>query len=344
MPVHRRLRPVRDDSSSADARPPPPISRYAGHALSFEKPHRLSSTADPPLTSRLVQRVRHHRRFHRLGIDDSAIERAAAGAGTYGEFLSNLFTEVAKAKGKPLVGHKRPTYVRHMMVLDRLFPWTRFLHIVRDGRDVALSILDWARPESGKARGPGLFALWDEEPVAACALWWESLVTQGRRDGAILGSGRYLEVHYDPLVERPEEMLGAVLSFLGLHFSEEAMHFYVERFEPQLRDRADSGSVPPGSRPGDWAKRAWLPPTPGLRDWRAQMAPRDIELFEAIAGDLLEDLGYERAYPRVSAAVADVAERCRFWWATNGPKPSTSGLHRSAESRTAGAVRSRPGS
>jgi hypothetical protein len=35
------------------------------------------------------------------------------------------------------------------------------------------------------------------------------------------------------------------------------------------------------------------PPTPGLRDWRRQMDPADVATFQVIAGELLEDLGYE---------------------------------------------------
>ena len=62
------------------------------------------------------------------------------------------------------------------------------------------------------------------------------------------------------------------------------------------------------------AKDAWLPPTPGLRDWRAHMAPGDVELFEAIAGDLLTLLGYERACDSIPAAVEALGRRCRDAW------------------------------
>ena len=66
--------------------------------------------------------------------------------------------------------------------------------------------------------------------------------------------------------------------------------------------------------PGRSAKSAWLPPTPGLRDWRAQMAGRDVELFEALAGDLLSSLGYERAVPSTSLEMAEAARACLRRW------------------------------
>ena len=66
--------------------------------------------------------------------------------------------------------------------------------------------------------------------------------------------------------------------------------------------------------PGLSAKDAWLPPTTGLRDWRTDLAPADVELYEAIAGDLLSSLGYERASRTISPSVAARAERCRERW------------------------------
>jgi len=49
--------------------------------------------------------------------------------------------------------------------------------------------------------------------------------------------------------------------------------------------------------PGLDAKHAWLPITPGLRNWRSQMPVEDVERFEAVAGNLLDELGYPRAVP-----------------------------------------------
>ena len=68
------------------------------------------------------------------------------------------------------------------------------------------------------------------------------------------------------------------------------------------------------SNPGLSAKTAWLPPTSGLRDWRSEMEERDLAVFETIAGDMLTELGYERADDSFSPEVAAVALRCKNWW------------------------------
>ena len=225
---------------------------------------------------------------------------AAEEATTYGDFVSGLFQQRAVISGKPLVGDKTPFYIRYIPFLHRLFREVRFVHIIRDGRDVALSVLEWAHP----GRGPGRYPLWDDEPVAVCALWWQWTIQEARA-GAKDITGRYAEVRYEALSSQPREVLKSVLSFLDLPFAEDPLEFHRgrTRHEPGLR-----------------SKDAWLPPTPGLRDWRTQMPPRDAELFEALAGATLQELGYERASKHISPQVAAVAERCRSWWETDRVK------------------------
>jgi sulfotransferase family protein len=250
---------------------------------------------DPPLTPGLVERVRTYRRFYRLELPDAAVQRAARESSTYREFVSALYSEYGRLRGKPFAGEKTPDYVRHLPRLRALFPRARFVHMIRDGRDAALSILEWARGGKGASR----FELWEEEPVAVCALWWRWLVTTGRRDGRALGPARYHEARYEDLVAGPETMLRELASFLELPYAPEMAAFH------EGKTRHDSGLS---------AKKAWLPPTPGLRDWRTQMASRDVELFEALAGDLLSDLGYERSVGTPSSSIAAIAERCQRWW------------------------------
>ena len=249
--------------------------------------------SDPQLTDELVERVRTYHRFHRMGLPDTAVDEAAAGASTYAGFVERLYDAVARRQGKALAGEKTPDYVRHIPLLRSLFPWASIVHIVRDGRDVALSTLQWATA----TKGPGKFALWQEEPVAVCALWWAWQVGTGRRDGP--AGPRYHELRYEDLVSRPEPTLRDVAEAVGLTFSKDMLRFH----EGRRRDE-------PGLSP----KRAWLPPTSGLRDWRTTMAGGDVELFEALAGDLLGALGYERAFPSPSAPAQERAARCRDWW------------------------------
>ncbi|MFQ5740207.1 MAG: sulfotransferase [Acidobacteriota bacterium] len=258
---------------------------------------RLPTEANPTLTPDLVERVRSYHRFGRLGLSEPAFREAAAQARTYADFVSTLYREYAEKRGKPLAGEKTPDYVRHLPRLHCLFPRVKSLHIIRDGRDVALSTLQWAHEK----KGPGRLALWKKEPVAVCALWWRWLVGTGRRDGKDLGPDHYSEVFYEKLVNQCEETLRRMTTFLKLPFAPEMLAFHRGKTR---------------RKPGLSAKKAWLPPTPGLRDWRTQMKESDVELFEAIAGDLLSALGYERATRTASPTVAERAQRCLDWWTT----------------------------
>jgi hypothetical protein len=249
---------------------------------------------DPPVTEELVDWLLRYRTFARLGLDERTVRAAAASAATYRQLVAALYDAFGRERGKLLAGEKTPRYVRYLPLLHALFPGARVIHIVRDGRDVALSTLDWARPD----RGPGRFRLWREHPLAVCALSWHWHVTTGMRDGTRLGD-LYSEVRYEDLVANPERTLRRLTAGVGLPFADGMLAFHAGR---QRHERGLS------------AKAAWLPPTPGLRDWRTQLAPGDLELFEALAGDLLSRLGYERACDTISGPVASLAAAYRSAW------------------------------
>jgi Sulfotransferase family len=251
-----------------------------------------SGEVDPPLTAAAVERVRTYRRFHRLGVSDDAVATAAAVARSYADFVRRLYDELARMRGKAYAGEKTPSYVRRLPLLHGLFPQARFVHIIRDGRDVTLSALEWAT----ETKGPGKLSLWRDEPVAVAALWWRRHVEKGMSDGARLGTDRYREVRYERLVADPEPEMRRLARFLGLDDAEEMTTFHVGKTR---------------SAPGLSAKSAWLPPTPGLRNWRRAMPERDVALFEALAGDLVERLGYPLAAPAPSASMRTRADRVR---------------------------------
>jgi hypothetical protein len=265
-------------------------SHFIPRAIKDVPPH-----IDPPLTPKLVERVRSYHRFNRLGLAEDVVDEACRRSRTYSEFVSALYAAYGRQHDKPLAGEKTPDYARYLPRLQTLFPWAKTIHIIRDGRDVALSTLEWAKEN----KGPGKFALWREEPLAVCALWWRWQVGSGRRDGKTLGPAAYREARYEVLVARPEEVLCELAEFLELPFAPEMAAFY----EGRTRDD-----------PRLSAKSAWRPPTAGLRNWRTEMAERDVELFEVLAGDLLAALGYERGAGAISEDVATVADRCRRWW------------------------------
>ena len=72
------------------------------------------------------------------------------------------------------------------------------------------------------------------------------------------------------------------------------------------------------NQPGLSAKSAWLPPVKNLRDWRKDMAPEDIGVFEGIAGPLLREIGYSTGGQPATARVRERVNDCLGWWQSEG--------------------------
>jgi hypothetical protein len=230
------------------------------------------------VTADIVPRLLEHPRFGKFKIGRGELELLLANGQPphYSEFVTRLFDLYGRRKGKALVGEKTPSYVRNISTLHTLWPEAKFVHLIRDGRDACLSMSGWKKV----GRTVGRFAAWERDPVLATAFWWKWHVSLGREAGHRLGGGLYHELRYEALVVDPVAECQALCSFLGVPY-EPAMLTYHEgrtKSDPRL----DS-------------KRAWLPITRGLRDWRSEMPAEAVERFEAAAGDLLEELGYGRA-------------------------------------------------
>lgn len=255
---------------------------------------RRGLTAEGLVTRELTPHLLAHRRFERMGVSPEDLYRMleAEPGMPYSHFVGRLFDLYAKRQGKPLVADKSPGYVRSIPTLHELWPQARFVHLIRDGRDVCLSFLNWKKAD----RIAGKYATWSEDRLATVALWWERNVRLGREAGEALESGLYSELRYENLVARPAEECADLCAFLGVPYDHAMTTFHEGRTR---------------SEPGLTTKSAWLPPTAGLRDWHTQMPPEDVERFEAVAGELLEELGYPRAFPTPGEQASEQAGEVR---------------------------------
>jgi hypothetical protein len=258
----------------------------------FER--RQGVTPNGLVTPELVSWLLSCEKFTRMRIGQDELEVLVAGEEpvSYSTFVTGVFDLYGKGQGKRLVGDKTPSYLRHIPTLHALWPQAKFVHLIRDGRDVCLSILNWKRGE----RVAGRFATWSEDPVSITALWWKWNVMLGREDGAPLGPDLYREVHYEALVSEPANECKTLCDFLNLPYDEGMLRFHERLPDPRFYD-------------GKQMK--WRPIVTGLRDWKAEMPAEDLERFEAVAGDLLQELGYERAFPFPSSRALEHAARTR---------------------------------
>ena len=258
---------------------------------------RIGLTDDGLVTEELPDRLLEHRRFGQLGIGAEELHtlgREHAGV-PFAELVTVLFDRYAAARGKPLAGDKSPGYVRSLPLLHALWPEAKFVHLIRDGRDVCLSALAWKKAD----RLFRDYSTWPAEPVTTAALWWERSVRLGLEAAAGLPAGLYTEARYEDVVADAEAECHHLCGFLGIDFDDAMLRFHEGRAR---------------SAPGLTTKRRWLPPTAGLRNWREELTNGQIAAFEAAAGGLLDELGYERGTDAVhNDALAHAAEvRRRF--------------------------------
>ncbi len=250
------------------------------------------------VTPETVSELADHKRFSHFELDRGDFEGLLDGGEPvpYRAFLGRLFGLYGGARGKPIVGNKTPSYVRHLPELHELWPVARFVHIVRDGRDVCLSVRNWKKA----GRTAGRYATsWEEDPVSTIALWWERKVLSGREAGADLGPSLYYEMRYEDLIRDPEGECRALCEFLGLPYDAAMVRFSEGKTRTDLPDARRT------------PKKAWLPVTTGLRDWRTEMEVDDIERFEAVSGDLLDAFGFARAFPEPRPEALAHAARMR---------------------------------
>jgi hypothetical protein len=187
---------------------------------------------------------------------------------SYSDLVRAIMIEYARSEGKARWGDKTPFYTQDIDVLWKLFPGCQFIHLVRDGRDVALS-------QAGIS--------WLPNSVPQIAADWRDKATICHKVGRVLPDGCFLEIRYEDLVTHTEETLRSVCGFLGEPYSAEMLSYH---------DTAES-VVPEQSL--KWHRNSVRPPDPSkIGRWKHELSRSDRILFDQIAGDALERFGYDR--------------------------------------------------
>lgn len=184
-----------------------------------------------------------------------------------------LFDAYAGALGKARWGDKSD-YLDTMHVIADFLPNARFVHIVRDGRDVANSVL----------RLP-----WGPRDLIAAADWWHGHVRTARMVGTALGPKRYAEVRYEDLVENPTRELRRLCEFLDLEWAPVMLEYHnaASGFIPEERKSQHLNVDKPLQKNRTYA-------------WRLEMSPARVSVFENHAIESLHAYGYEAGSREVS--------------------------------------------
>jgi hypothetical protein len=191
---------------------------------------------------------------------------------TYSALIATIFGAIATERGKGRWGYKRASLARMTgRHFNDIFPDARIVHIIRDARDVALSMRRTSR-----------IAL--ERSFHFGALDWTSHVSAGRSIGQAIGASRYLEVHYEQLMEDPAATLTRVFDFSGPGSDRDARTERIHAELPQLTKKGNTDK------------------------WRTQIPADGIRQIERVAGATLRSLGYDIVNPDAVGAPIGAAE------------------------------------
>jgi hypothetical protein len=157
--------------------------------------------------------------------------RITVRAGAFAEIVKEILAQIAEQTGKHRIGSKYPVFGRYLGLLNDLFPDCKVIHVIRDGRDCALSHKQ---------------VTWGHQNTYSAAIHWRTYMEASRRSAEAM-QGRYLEIRYEDLLLEPETTMRTL------------EHFIVGTLEYGITKRflEDRGSLKP-EKVGQW--RQTMPP------------------------------------------------------------------------------------
>ncbi len=241
----------------------------------YERSEEFGDLGDPENLRRALEEVYEFKRnffdeeFHGIKFDVEWLhgQLISAGCRNIADMISMIFQLNARGENKQRWGDKTPYYILHLDTLLTMFPRAKVVHIIRDGRDCALSMLQ---------------RKWDLKifNVYHAAYLWRRYVEAGRAFGRDHPE-RYFEIRYEDLLSDPEGEMEKLCNYLGIEFSDSVINY----------KKTTVGQKTP------------LLAQPLKRDnmykWKEKMSPADIRIFESMSGDALAACGYERTHPNV---------------------------------------------
>jgi hypothetical protein len=165
--------------------------------------------------------------------------------------------------GAEFLAERTAVHVRHVGLIAEVYPDARFIHIIRDGRDVVRSHTSQS---------------WGHGSISAAAEEWRASILAARDAG--LPSDRYREIRYETLMAEPKQVIADLYSWLDLPTTDEVL-------EHALSEARVPKNVDLHGHPGVAAGK-----------WQGAFSAKDLAEFERVAGVVRSELGYPVAEAR----------------------------------------------
>lgn len=233
---------------------------------------RFGKLDNPGTRRRILEAWLRSKGFRRSGLEtDFVAQKILHECKNGGDFIRITMDEITRRQGAARWAFYDPDSVLHVPTIKREIPEAIFVHIVRDGRDIALSLkkMGGFRPFPWNRKQLGLLET---------ALYWEWMVRRGRHHGRQIPAD-YVEIHYEDLVSQPTR----VLKHLGAFIEHDLDYEHIQR--TALGRISESNSSFQGE-----AKELGENP---VNRWREKLSPKQIDQLEVLIGAALQEFGYE---------------------------------------------------
>jgi hypothetical protein len=240
---------------------------------------------DQTAISSLLRHIGKLNRFWGGLVSDEAVFYAALRRPTLAYVLDALY-RLQIPPDTARWGDKTPLYVQYIPQIQAIFPRAQFIHVIRDGRDAALS----ARAKWGRSK-PYM-------DLSYLLSNWVRNVQTGQAAGRQLGPQRYYEIRYEALVSDPAATLQALCAYLG------------EPYEPAMLDYRQTARREGGGIDAHVEAQEVLYAR-SIGRWRREMTLFERKVARTIAGPLLVELGYD---PDEGLGPLSTADRLRLAW------------------------------
>jgi Sulfotransferase family len=248
------------------------VYRTESNAINLLEP-RFGDLSRPAAKRKLLEAWYNSRLYTLSGLDREDIGgKVMARVKNGGDFLRTIMEEMARQQGVERWAECTPEHLLHLHRIKETIPDALIIHIIRDGRDNALST---------DKQGYIHPLPWDKKPsILSAGLYWEWMVNTGRRDGKDLGND-YTEVHFEELVANPRETLSRLGKFIDHDLD---------------YDRIQSVGIGSVSEPNTSFASGGKEFSPVGR-WKTGYSAETLAMMEALIGDTLEELGYQLSSP-----------------------------------------------
>jgi hypothetical protein len=243
----------------------------------------------PKNKARMMDDWLRSKAFRVSGLQAEEIKAAISGCRSGSDFLRAVMEEIARKQGVDRWIDSTPTNIPHLLKIKKDFPDALIVHIIRDPRDIALSLdkRGWSRPLP-----------WDRDrALLAAGLYWEWIVRKGRKLGSTLRPD-YLEVRYEDLVNQPAETLQRLAVFLKHDLDyvriQQTSIGSVKRPLTSFKEDLDRGQFTPVGR------------------WKDKFPADQLVLFEDAVGGYMQELGYTLSSKDRPIEHSLAARRMRF--------------------------------